>query len=106
MSLDLTKVAAQVGNMVARLKASGEQRQRRLQKALDTINDNSLDIERLKTKIDSSQTTWLVAGLVDGLSPHYKPPPLPQEFSVIATDGSHIDVEGIFRQLSRALFRR
>jgi hypothetical protein len=93
MSLDLTKVAAQVGNMVARLKASGEQRQRRLQKALDTINDNSLDIERLKTKIDSSQTTWLVAGLVDGLNPHYKPPPLPQEFSVIATDGSHIDVD-------------
>jgi hypothetical protein len=93
MSLDLTKVAAQVGNMVARLKASGEQRQKRLQKALETINDNSLDIERLKTKIDSSQTTWLVAGLVDGLSPHYKPPPLPQEFSVIATDGSHIDVD-------------
>jgi hypothetical protein len=93
MSLDLTKVAAQVGNMVARLKASGEQRQRRLQKALDTINDKSLDLERLKNKIDSSQTTWLVAGLVDGLNPHYKPPPLPPEFSVLATDGSHIDVD-------------
>jgi hypothetical protein len=93
MSLDLTKVAAQVGNMVARLKASGEQRQRRLQAAIDTINDKSLDTERLKTKIDSSQTTWLVAGLVDGLSPSYKPPPLPSEFSVLATDGSHIDVD-------------
>jgi hypothetical protein len=93
MSLDLTKVAAQVGNMVARLKASGEQRQRRLQTALDTLNNKSLDIERLKTKIDSSQTTWLVAGLVDGLSPRYKAPPLPPDFSVIATDGSHIDVD-------------
>jgi hypothetical protein len=93
MSLDLTKVAAQVGNMVARLKASGEQRQRRLQKALNVLNDKSLDIEGLKKKIDSSQTTWLVAGLVDGLSPSYKPSPLPPEFSVLATDGSHIDVD-------------
>jgi hypothetical protein len=93
MSLDLTKVAAQVGNMVARLKASGEQRQRRLQATLNTLNDKSLDIEGLKKKIDSSQTTWLVAGLVDGLSSRYKAPPLPQEFSVLATDGSHIDVD-------------
>jgi hypothetical protein len=93
MSLDLTKVAAQVGNMVARLKASGEQRQRRLQQALDVLNDKSIDIEGLRKKIDSSQTTWLVAGLVDGLSPRYKAPPLPPEFSVLATDGSHIDVD-------------
>ena len=93
MSLDLTKVAAQVGNMVARLKASGEERRKRLQTALDTLNDKSLDLEGLKKKIDSSQTTWLVAGLVDGLSPRYKAPPLPPEFSVLATDGSHIDVD-------------
>jgi hypothetical protein len=93
MSLDLTKVAAQVGSMVARLKASGQERQRRLQKALDTINDKSLDSERLKNKIDQSKTTWLVAGLVDGLSPRYKAPPLPPDFSVIATDGSQIDVD-------------
>jgi len=93
MSLDLTKVAAQVGNMVARLKASGEQRQKRLQTALDTLNDKSIDIEALKKKIDASKTTWLVAGLTDGLGLHYKPPPLPPEFSVLATDGSHIDVD-------------
>lgn len=93
MSLDLTKVAAQVGNMVARLKASGEERRKRLQTALDTLNDKSLDLEGLKKKIDASQTTWLVAGLTDGLSLRYKPPPLPPEFSVLATDGSHIDVD-------------
>ncbi|MBA7616281.1 hypothetical protein ES703_23577 [subsurface metagenome] len=93
MSLDLTKVAAQVGSMVARLKASGEERRRRLQQALDIIQDKSLDLEGLKKKIDSSKTTWLVAGLTDGLDPHYSPPPLPPEFSVLATDGSHIDVD-------------
>ena len=93
MSLDLTKVAAQVGSMVAKLKAGGEERKKRLNYALDILHDKSNDLERLKKKIDASQTTWLVAGLVDGLDRHYKPPPLPTEFSVVATDGSHIDVD-------------
>jgi len=93
MSLDLTKVAEQVGSMVARLKAGGEERQERLQNALDVLHDKSLDLERLGKKIEASKTTWLVAGLVDGLSPHYKSPPLPPDFSVIATDGSNIDVD-------------
>ena len=91
--MDLTRVAAQVSSMVARLKASGEERRKRQQAALDTLNDKSIDIEGLKKKIESSQTTWLVAGLVDGLENRYKPAALPEEFSVIATDGSHIDVD-------------
>ncbi len=93
MSLDLTKVAAQVGSMVAKLKAGGEERRKRLNYALDILHDKSIDPEHLKKKIDSSQTTWLVAGLVSGLDPHYKTPPLPPEFTVVATDGSHIDVD-------------
>jgi GNAT superfamily N-acetyltransferase len=93
MSLDLTKVAAQVGSMVARLKAGGRDREERLQNALNVLNDKSLDLERLGKKIEVSKTTWLVAGLVDGLSPHYKSPPIPPDFSVIATDGSNIDVD-------------
>jgi GNAT superfamily N-acetyltransferase len=93
MSLDLTKVAAQVGSMVARLKAGGEGRQKRLRNALDVLNDKSLDLDKLSKKIEASQTTWLVAGLVDGLSPNYESPPLPPDFSVVATDGSNIDVD-------------
>ena len=79
--------------MVARLKAGGEERKRRLQHALDILHDRSIDLDHLRKKIDASQTTWLVAGLVDGLDPHYKPPSLPPEFTIIATDGSHIDVD-------------
>ena len=93
MSLDLTKVAAQVGSMVAKLKAGGEERKKRLQYALDILHDKSIDLERLRKKIEASQTTWLVAGLVDGLDPHYLAPPLPPEFTIVATDGSHIDVD-------------
>jgi len=81
--------------MVARLKADGDERRERLQNALDVLQGKSLDLERLGKKIEASKgkTTWLVAGLVDGLSPHYQAPPLPPEFSIIATDGSNIDVD-------------
>ncbi|MBM2825379.1 MAG: nuclease, partial [Dehalococcoidales bacterium] len=93
MSLDLTKVAGQVEGMVTRLKAGGEERQQRLERALDVLHHSSANLESLRKKIASSKTTWLVADLVDGLDRHYGPPPLPAEFTVIATDGSHIDVD-------------
>jgi len=92
MSLDLIKVVAQVGDMVARLKAGSKERQEHLQFALYTLH-KATDLDYLQKKIASSKTTWLVAGLVDGLDRHYKPPLLPPEFTVIATDGSHIDVD-------------
>lgn len=93
--MDLTKVAAQVGSMVARLKAGGEKREKRLKYALNILHDQSIDLELLKRKIEDSKgkTTWLVAGLVDGLDQCYKAPSLPTDFTVIATDGSHIDVD-------------
>ena len=93
MSLDLTKVAAQVGGMVTRLKDSAKERREHLQCALDTLHNKDINLDHLKRKIAVGKTTWLVAGLVDGLDLHYKPPPLPSEFTVIATDGSHIDVD-------------
>ncbi len=79
--------------MVARLKAEGEEKQKRLNCALDVLCNRAIDLDYLKGKIASSKTTWLVAGLVDGLDQRYKASPLPPEFTVIATDGSHIDVD-------------
>jgi hypothetical protein len=79
--------------MVAKLKAGGEERQKRLQYALDVLSNKATELDSLKKKIASSKTTWLVAGLVDGLDRHYKPSSLPRQFTVIATDGSHIDVD-------------
>jgi len=93
VSLDLTKVVSQIGSMVAQLKTGAGERQKRLQKALDVLRHQSSNLDYLARKIASSQTTWLVAGLVDGLDQHYKAPPIPTEFTIIATDGSHIDVE-------------
>ena len=93
MSLDLIKITKQVEKMVANLRATSQQRQQRLLKALSILNDETIDPKQLKRKITLSKTTWLVAALVDGISQCYKPPPPPQDFTVIATDGSHIDVD-------------
>jgi len=93
VSLDLSKVVNQVGGMVARLKDAREERQKHLQNALDVVGDEAIDLDALKRKIAASKTTWLVADLVDGLASHYGASPTPTEFTVIATDGSHIDVD-------------
>jgi hypothetical protein len=93
LSLDLTKIATQVEEMTARLKADSEHRQKHLQQALNIISDKAIDLDGLKKKIALSKTTWLVADLVDGLDTHYKPPQPPAEFTIIATDGSHIDID-------------
>jgi hypothetical protein len=42
---------------------------------------------------ETSRTTWLVADLPDGIDLHLVPEPLPADFTVMATDGSHIDVD-------------
>jgi hypothetical protein len=92
MALDLSKIVSQVAAMVARLRADSRERQERLEHALAVLNRQD-DIERLRGKIDASRTTWLVAGLLDGLAHHYQSPPVPVDFTVIASDGSHIDVD-------------
>ncbi len=84
MSLDLTKVVSQVGGMVARLKAGVEERQKRLQHALDVLRNQASNLDYLTKKIAASKTTWLVAGLVDGLDQSYKAP-LPMALILMLT---------------------
>jgi hypothetical protein len=93
LSLDLTKVASQVIAMISRLKDAREERRQRLQFALDTLNDRAIDIDQLKKKIAASRTTWLVAELVEEFNKAYPSPPVPDDFTVIGSDGSHIDVD-------------
>jgi hypothetical protein len=93
VSLDLTKIAAQVGAMVAGLRDSRAERERRFRFALETINNPAIDLDALKKKIKAGRTTWLVAELTEGLNRRYPLPPTPADFTVMATDGSHIDVD-------------
>jgi hypothetical protein len=93
VALDLDKIALQVGGMAASLKDGSMERQKHLDFALNVLNNRCTDLASLARKITSAKTTWLVAGLVDGLNRHHAAPPLPPEFTVLATDGSHIDVD-------------
>ncbi len=93
MSLDLTKVVTQVGEMLHRLKDRNAQRQDHLVQALNAFRRSTANFEHLKKKIEASKTTWLVAGLIEEPGTASPQPPLPAEFTVIASDGSHIDVD-------------
>jgi hypothetical protein len=93
VSLDLTKIASQVIGMITGLKDDHEARRKRLQFALETLGSPGIDLEELKKKISASRTSWLVAELVEGLEKRYQAPPVPANFTVIASDGSHIDVD-------------
>jgi len=93
VSLDLIKIVSQASSMVTRLLEGRAERQQRLQYARQIFGDEAIDLEKLKKKIAASRTTWLVAELAGGLAERYPAPPLPDGFDVIATDGSHIDVD-------------
>jgi hypothetical protein len=93
MSLDLTKVAGQVIAMIAALRDGRAERQKRLRFALDTLGNEAIDLADLKKKIEVSRTTWLVADIFEGLNKRYPLPTAPSDFTVLAADGSHIDID-------------
>jgi hypothetical protein len=79
--------------MIAGLKDARGEREKRLQFALDTVSNPAIDLDDLKRKITASRTTWLVADLTEGLEQRYTATPTPTDFTVIGSDGSHIDVD-------------
>jgi len=93
MSLDLSRVAEQTGSMTARIKDGMAERRRRLQNASAAARRQAARLEELKEKIAASNTTWLVAEPVDGIDKCHKAPPPPKDFTVLATDGSQIDID-------------
>jgi hypothetical protein len=93
MSLDLNKVAAQIEGMAESLKAEQKDKDGRLRHALEVLRLKSADVALLRKKIESSKTTWLVAGITNELSGSHKPILCPPDFAITAVDGSHIDVD-------------
>src|SRR4030042_5367616 len=93
MSLDLLQVAGQIEKMAAGLKAAEEKRLEKINFASETLHKQAAELKQLRQKIQSSKTTWLVADAANKLDTHETPPACPQDFVVLATDGSHIDVD-------------
>jgi hypothetical protein len=79
--------------LTAKLKAGEREHKEHLSHALNLVRSQGDEIDDLKGKIAAAKTTWLVAGLRDGLARGYKLPPSCPDFSVIATDGSQINID-------------
>ena len=91
MPIEFSRLAAQVDDMVAQAGVEDGERRARLKLAVRTFAKADADV--LSKKIASSKTPWPVAGITHGFNRQYDPPPCPQEFTVLATDGSNIDVD-------------
>ena len=91
MSLDLNQVAAQIQHISAQIKAGEIDRIQRIKYALDTLK--TLNIPLVKEKIEKSRNTWLVADVPATLKYYHQCSPCPPDYIVMATDGSHIDID-------------
>jgi len=92
LSLDLSKIVGQLAEMVKALNSGNLQKRERLQNALDIIGKET-DPHKLKTRIEKSKTSFLIASPTEDLSNSYQPIPVPDDFTVLATDGSQIDTD-------------
>ena len=93
MALDLDKTAGQIGRMVESMRDREGEWGRRLRTALATLQQSAADLSSLKDKISEAKVTWLVAGLEEPPDAVHSEPVLPADYTVISTDGSHIDVD-------------
>ncbi len=94
MTLDITQISTQIGEMVGRIKTGNREHGENLRAAMIRLNEPGLSLEALKRKIAASRTpNWSPAGLVSGLSGRYPAPAAPSEYSALATDGSDIAVD-------------
>ena len=93
MALDLSKIVNQVTGMVAGSQFHRDERDKQLQHTLGILHSQSNNTEQLQKKIEASKLTWLVAHLTEPVDRRYQPQAAPVEFTIIGTDGSHIDVD-------------
>jgi hypothetical protein len=101
MTLDVSQVYGQIEAMVGDIKSRREDFGRKLDAAATALEAAGRQQDLLRVKIDGAKTTWLVAGLKEGILNRYPAGACPKDYVVAASDGSHIDVD---RHQSARLF--
>ncbi len=93
MSLDLTQTAIQIDRMAQELRSRDAGRRSRIERAVETLL--RFDAEEYAEKLLSSRQTlaWSLPGVPDDPAARHAAPAAPDDFCVVATDGSHIDVD-------------
>lgn len=93
MTLDIAQVYGQIEAMATDVKARQADYGQKFDFALQTISIISDNQEQLDRKIQNARTTWLVAGLKEKIGVRRPLKTCPDNFIVVASDGSHIDVD-------------
>jgi hypothetical protein len=94
MTLDITKIASEIGSMVSKIRSGNREQREHLDNALVKINDRAIDLAKLTKKIKAGGYPWPAARLCsEELGLHQAAPVFPEEYTVLATDGSHIAVD-------------
>ncbi len=93
MSLDLSQTAAQIQAAASAARGDVGRRRQRLDEAMEALR--SADADTLRDRANDSQGTFafLPAEPVESPGVAHPPPTAPADFAVVATDGSHIDVD-------------
>lgn len=92
MSLDINQIINQVQNMAGYFKLQYGSKGKKLDFALEIANSSKADLTALNKRIVEAKTTWLVPGLRERINYSKTAREYPHNHVVLATDGSHIDV--------------
>lgn len=93
MSLEIDKIAPQVEDLAKEISQEREVLGKALKLASGTFTRLGPEQEKLKKKLDSAKTTWLVAEPLESLDSFPASQLPPEEYSAIAVDGSHLSSE-------------
>ena len=93
MSLDLTHTALQIDHMSENIKNHRQTHINKIAKALDKID--SFDFKHHESRIENSlgMFNWNIPKISLGSFDKFNSSDFPKDYYVIATDGSHIDVD-------------
>lgn len=95
MPLDLTELSRQVRMMSDAFHREAPDHAQRRAQALECYLRESSSYATWAQAVDLSRDgcVWLLARPVEPLNTVHNPPPRPPDYAVIATDGSHIDID-------------
>ena len=92
MTLRLDQVYGQVAAMSAALTTSRDDLTQRLERAVSEWGSTWSDRDRVRGKVESAKTSWLLARPLEAPGNHPMPDLALERWRVIATDGSQIEV--------------
>lgn len=94
MTLDLGQVALRLPLLIGRVQHEADTRSGRRERALDLLHVAARDPEAFEATVRNAQTSWpLALPFVGRIDAHVPPPAPPDAATVLAVDGSSIDVD-------------